>query len=138
MPLSKRRSLDARAGDLMAEPVVIVQIKVVLQSIGSDHVIAAFGESEDDSGGGVLTSRDWFEPHRNIDVGIRPTRCDNHVVRIVCRALNQRFALRSARDVFDAPLPSCRLPALKWPGEVEPNLRAGSQRTSFSNSQGCS
>ena len=30
VPLAKRRSLDARAGDLMAAPIVIVQIEVVL------------------------------------------------------------------------------------------------------------
>jgi len=57
VPLPKRRSLDARAGDLTAAPVVIVEIEVVLQSVGSDHVIAAFRETEDNAAGGVLPSR---------------------------------------------------------------------------------
>jgi hypothetical protein len=136
VPLAKRRSLDARAGDLMAAPIVIVQIEVVLQGIGSDHVIAAFGETEDDSGGGVLVSRDWFEPHRNIDIGIRPAGRDDDVERIVFRPLNQRLASRSARNVFDAPFSSYGLPALEWPGEVEPNLRPFSPEASFSNRHG--
>ena len=57
VPLAKCRSLHVHADDPTAALVVIVQIEVVLQGIGSDHVIAALGETEDDSGGGVLTSQ---------------------------------------------------------------------------------
>src|SRR5262249_12293018 len=93
MPLAERRSLDTHTGDLMAAAVVIVQIEVVLQSIGPDDVITAFGEAEDDAGGGVLAPRNGFEPHRNINIGIRSARCHDHVESIVCRALNQRLSL---------------------------------------------
>jgi hypothetical protein len=92
VPLAKRRSLRARAGDLMTTPVVIVEIEVVLQSIGSDHVVATLGKSEDNAAGGVLASRDGFEPHRGINVGIRPAGRDDHIESIVSGVLNQRLA----------------------------------------------
>src|SRR5580704_8707574 len=116
VPMAKRRSLHARPGDLMAALVVIVEIEVVLQSIGSDHVVATFGKSEDNAAGGILSSRDGFEPHRDINVGIRPAGRDDHVESIVSGVLNQRPAsLRSTRDVLNGPFSSHRLPTLKWP-----------------------
>src|SRR5205807_8796201 len=92
VPLAKHRSLDARADDLMAAPVVIVQIEVVLQSVGSDHVVATIRKSEDNAAGGVLASRDGFEPHRDINVGIRPAARYDPVECIVSGVLNQRPA----------------------------------------------
>jgi hypothetical protein len=62
----------------MTAPVVIVEIKVVLQSVGSDHVIATFRETEDNAAGGVLPSRDGFEPHRDINGR------DDHVEIVAC------------------------------------------------------
>ncbi len=71
---------------------VVVEIEVVLQSVGADHVIATVGESEDNATRRILASRHRLETYRDIDVGVGTAGRDDHVERVVSRALNQRSA----------------------------------------------
>src|SRR5450432_1410011 len=92
VPLAKRGSLDACAGDLTAPAVVVVEIEIVLQSIGTDHVIATFGEAEDNAARRVPASRHRLETYRDVDVGVGAARRDDHVEGVARGALTQRAA----------------------------------------------
>src|SRR5215831_11342108 len=57
MPLAQSRRLHARCGQLVSPAVVVIQPKVVLQSVGPHDIVVPLGEAKDDTAGGVSPPR---------------------------------------------------------------------------------
>ncbi len=72
--------------------------------VGTDDVVLAVIESEDDATRGVLSLRDRLELHRDVDVALRPGR-DDHVEVVSRHSLHERaLAARGAGDLLYRPL----------------------------------
>src|SRR2546425_3960142 len=79
VPLPELRCLDLCRGELSTSPVVIVEPEIILEGVGADDVVLAVGESEHDPARAVLTSGDWLEFHRHVDVGVVTRRSHDDV-----------------------------------------------------------
>src|SRR5205809_4039834 len=54
VPLAQRRRFHPRAGELTSSPVVVVETEVVLEGVGTNDVVFAAAEAEDDAARGVF------------------------------------------------------------------------------------
>src|SRR3989442_13216199 len=102
VPLTERRGLHARGRELTASPVVVVQPEIVLERIGPHDVVLAVAEAEHDAAGGVFSSGDRLELHRDVDVDGGPRRRAEEVEIVLGRALYADFlAVGGAVHFFD-------------------------------------
>src|SRR5215831_20655533 len=134
MPLPERRSLCADSGDQVTTAddrgnerirLVIIEVEIVLQRVGPDNVIVAFGKAKHDPAGSVLTPGDGLEAYLDSDIGIGSARRDDNIERFVRGTLDQRLAtLRSPRHVFNHPCAAYSFPAIEWLYEVVSHLRS--------------
>ncbi len=112
VPLPERRRLHARARQLPASSVVRVQSEIALERIGSDGVVLAVVEAEDDAARGIFPAGDRLELHRHVDVGVRAQRGHDDVEFVLGRPLDEHsLAARRAGHVLHRPLAVHRRPA---------------------------
>src|SRR4051812_11219511 len=136
VPRAERRSLYAYAGDLIPAPIVVVKIKLVLQCVDVNDVIAAIREAKNDAAGRVLAPTYRLEAKRHIDVGVRTTRRDDDIEGIGRGALYQCAAfLYCAGNLRNRPAAAHRFPAFKRPSKVEPDIGRGGCARQFSEHQ---
>src|SRR5581483_8025631 len=120
VPLSERRRLHGRRGELTTTAIVDVETEVVLQRVGAHHVVSALGEAEHDATGRILTAGDRLELQCHVDVAVRGGRGVD-VELVARRALHEDLRpARRAGHLLDCPLPGHGGPAVDALGvEVE-------------------
>src|SRR5262249_13188636 len=134
VPLAKHGCSHARGREHETPAVVVVKSKIVLERVGTHYVVAASGESEDDSTRGVLAAGYRLEADRHRDVVVRPARREDYVVFIVGGALHEcSLAPRGTRNVLDCPLPGYCLPSIERLGEIKNLLSAGGSSNAASD-----
>src|SRR5256712_1214383 len=114
VPLPGCRRLDARGRQLTPASVVVVEAEVVLECIGTDHVVLAVVEPEHDPARGILAPRKRLEFHGDVDVGKRANRGNNDVEFVPHGALyKHRLAARCPGHFLNGPLSVHRRPAVE-------------------------
>src|SRR5215510_12208964 len=68
VPLAERWCLHARARQLTAPAVVVVEPEIVLESVGANDVVLAVVEAEDDAARCVFLPRERIELYGHVDV----------------------------------------------------------------------
>src|SRR5258708_19908715 len=107
VPLPECGCPDVRGREHETSAVVMVKSKIVFECVSAHHVVAALGESENDTSRGVLATGYRLEADRHSDGAVRPAGREDYVVFIVCGALPEcSLAPSATRHAPAHPVPS--------------------------------
>src|ERR1700730_16745615 len=105
MPLAKSGRFYFCCSKLVTLLVIVVEPKVIFESVSSDNVVPSVREAKDDPTRSIFLARDGPEANSDVNVSIRTSGRQNHFELILHGALDQHlFTARRAGQLFYRPL----------------------------------